>query len=222
MAITMYSGTPGSGKSLHLASEIWENVRKFDHKMIMNFPIDEKKLANRKVSEQHVRDLCHFVSTSDLSPKYLRKYCRKHLSRKKEHQCTVIIDECGILFNKRIKDKLRMEWIELFTKHRKLGFDFILVTQSTKYIDDQILGCLETEVVHRDMKHYKIWGWILSFMVGGLFSWVEVWYVAKLKCRGSWFRYNAKKAAIYDTFYDFYDDDLDDWFDDEPIKCATV
>lgn len=222
MSVVMYTGTPGSGKSLHLASEIWENVRKFDHKMIMNFPVDVDVLATRKISKEHVNELITFVETKELTPKYLRRYARQRLQRKKEHQCTVMIDECGILFNKRIHDKLRMEWIEIFTKHRKLGYDFILVTQSTSFIDGMILACLETEVVHRDMKHYKFWGWLLSFMLGGLFSWVEVWYVARLKCKGSWFLRSRRKSKIYDTFYDFYGDDIDDWIEEDKIVCATA
>ena len=58
----------------------------------------------------------------------------------------VIIDECQIIFNCRdFGRKDRGAWVTLFSQHRKLGFNFILITQNDRMLDKQIRALVETE-----------------------------------------------------------------------------
>ena len=123
--IYFYSGTPGSGKSLHCAKDIYNKLFVKKQNVIANFEINERMLAKKKRRGDFV-----YISNFEMSPKYFIEYARLNHIPGKENQTLVIIDECQILFNPRTwNDKDRLSWIEFFTQHRKYGYNFIMISQ---------------------------------------------------------------------------------------------
>jgi zona occludens toxin len=196
--IYLYSGTPGSGKSLRAAYKII-SVLKTKRDVIGNFPVDLAQYFRPKQLSRIGK--YHYVDNFSLSPQYLKDFAREHHKLGKEHQTLIVIDECAAMFNSRAWDrKDRMDWIYFFQQHRKLGYDIILIAQHDRLIDRQIRAFVETEYKHRAIANYKTFGWLLSFIVGGLFVAVEYWYGTRLRCGSEMFILNRKKAKIYDTY----------------------
>lgn len=195
MAIDLYSGTPGSGKSLRACYKLISTI-KSGRNVIGNFPIDENYFKKKKKIGEFI-----YVSNTDMTVKFLKDYAKEHHKINREHQTLIIIDECASKFNCRnFEAKDRPEWITLLEQHRKLGFDIILITQDDRRIDRQIRSLIETEFKHKAIKNYKTFGAILSLATGGFFVAVEYWYGSKLKCGAEFFRLHKKKARIYDTY----------------------
>lgn len=195
--IVLYSGTPGSGKSLYCAYEMIDLLKK-GRGVIANFPINTDYFGKKK------RGQFTYLTNEELTVDYLMRYAERNHILGKEHQTTLIIDECACMFNSRQWDKKdRPKWIVFFQQHRKLGYDIILIAQNDRLIDRQIRAFIETEYKHRAIKNYKTFGLFLSFFTGGLFVRVEYWYGTHLRCGSQMFRLDRKKAKIYDTYMIF-------------------
>jgi len=193
--IYLYSGTPGSGKSLNAAYKLIEWLKK-GKSAICNFPIDETYFKKRKKVGKFI-----YMNNQELTVQALKDYAKANHKLNREGQTLIIIDECAAMFNSRSWDnKNRMEWIYFFQQHRKLGFDVILISQSDRLIDRQIRAFVETEFKHRSVRNYKTFGLILSLFSGGLFCSVEYWYGTNLKCGQEFFTLHKRKAKIYDTY----------------------
>lgn len=198
--IVLYSGTPGSGKSLKCAYDMISLLNR-GRNVIANFPIDLDYFKNRKGNLTIARRKFVYASNQELTVPFLKQYAKCWHVPFKEHQTTIIFDECAAMFNSRSWDMNdRMEWIFFFQQHRKLGYDVILISQHDRLIDRQIRAFIETEYKFRALKNYKTFGWFLSMVTGGLFCCVEYWYGMRLKCGSEFFRLNKKKAKIYDSF----------------------
>lgn len=92
MAIDLYSGTPGSGKSLHAAKKIvdWSRQGK---PVITNFEVDLSKYPK-------ANQIC--VDDDDLTPDFLVKFSREYfqgrkLTKKDEDTILLVIDECQLI-----------------------------------------------------------------------------------------------------------------------------
>jgi zona occludens toxin len=191
--ITLYDGTPGSGKSLHLIKTILNNL-KWGRDVICNFAI---KFTDKEIQRGYDKRF-YYVTNEKLTINYLIEHAIDHeyFEKKKESQCLVVYDEAGGKFNTRdFQQKDRMEWIDFFSQHRKCGFDFILVAQSDRMIDRQIRGFIETEKVHRKINNYAFF-WILPFPV---FVAIERWYVAKERVGAEFFMYHKSWGSHYDS-----------------------
>lgn len=194
--IYLYSGTPGSGKSLRAAYKLIESI-KIGKSVIANFPIDETYFKPRKKPYGNF----DYVNNQELTVDFLKTYAKLFHEPYREHQTLLIIDECASIFNSRSWDKGdRQEWIYFFQQHRKLGYDVILISQNDRLIDRQIRAFIETEWKHRAIKNYKTFGFLLSSFTGGMFCAVEYWYGMHLRCGSEMFFINRKKAKIYDTY----------------------
>jgi len=197
--IVLYSGTPGSGKSLKAAYELISWL-KMGRSAICNFPIDENYFDRQKKRGKKIGN-CIYKNNQDLTVDYLKQYAKENHVPYRESQTLVIIDECAAMFNSRSWDmKDRMEWIYFFQQHRKLGYNIILISQHDRLIDRQIRAFIETEYKHRAVKNYKTFGWLLSLICGGLFISIEYWYGTRLKCSSEMFLLHRKKAKIYDSY----------------------
>lgn len=198
--IYLYSGTPGSGKSLHTASVIYYELR-FHRPIIANFAIDVSKIKHAN-SNDFVE-----VDNSTLSPDLLRKFASDYFKNHKfkEGAITLIIDECQLMFNAREwNTKGRADWLGFFTNHRKYGFDIILIAQFDRMIDRQIRSLIEYEVIHRKMSNFGIWGKIISLCCGGnLFLGVRMWYPLKERIGCDYFKARKKFYSIYDSYNTF-------------------
>lgn len=195
--IRLYSGTPGSGKSLHNAKDVINRSR-FGKPVIGNFPCDLKKYPKAKYT---------YVPNHLLNPDFLIKYSREYFAGKriKEGSLLVVIDECQLLFNSRDwQQKGRNEWLSFFTQHRKYGYDVTLIAQFDRMIDRQIRGVIEYEYVHRKMSNYGLGGKIMSLLFGGnTFVVVQMWYPLKLKVGSEMVHAKKRLYSIYDTFGTF-------------------
>lgn len=83
-----------------------------------------------------------------------------------------------------------MEWIKFFTQHRKLGYNFIVISQSDRMIDKQIRSLFEYEIKHRKVNNFKIGKLLpMSTFVG-----VSYWYGVSEKLGAEFFTY--KKSGV--------------------------
>ena len=219
--ISLYSGTPGSGKSNHATQEIYERLS-LNKNVIGNFEINrdiarmttlgyikyslhKKFKINFKKYNMHKKFGSYYdVDNIYLTPQFLINVAKKFHKKtgKRESQTLVVIDECGILFNTRTWDsKNRLEWIKFFSMHRHYGFDFILISQSDRMIERQIRCLLEYDCKHRDGKHCGLFGLVLSLLQGGhFFCCVTYWYGVREKVGFKYLPVSQRIFDLYDTF----------------------
>lgn len=201
MSITLYTGTPGSGKSFHAAKEIVRCLKR-SCGLICNFPINEHYVRKPKA---HVE----YWDNSELTAERLVAYALEHHKIGKEGQTLVVIDECQIIFNCRdFGRKDRNAWVTFFSQHRKLGFNVLLITQSDRMLDKQIRALVEDEVKHRKLNNYGFGGFFLSLLTFGRtwFIAITYWYGGnKLKLYSSVFPYYKRLGNVYDSYKLFSD-----------------
>lgn len=196
--IYLYSGTPGSGKSLHQAKDIYDYIR-WGYPIIANFDIDVKKIP--KAKGEFI-----YLDNEYLTPETLMKFSRVWFSTHKFHEGAIrlYIDECQLLFNARDwAQQGRKEWLKFFTQHRKYGYDVILVAQFDRMIDRQVRSLIEYEVIHRKATNSGATGAWLKLLFGELFVAVEVWYPMKERLSATWYKANKKYYSLYDTLNTF-------------------
>lgn len=219
--ITFYSGTPGSGKSLHVASDILQSI-KSGVNVIANFEVNEALFRGKNrgsflyISNGELmggikakdKTSGKPVTLSAIDALYgfaLNFHTRNAKGQMKEHQTLFILDEAQILFNSRTwQNTDRLEWVTFFTQHRKYGYDVIIISQMERLIDRQIRGCFEFEVNHKKMMHYKTLGAFLSMPFrGNLFIAVTHWYGIKGRdsVTGSkWFFGRKRLYNLYNSY----------------------
>lgn len=203
MAISLYSGTPGSYKSYHATNDVvtWLGSGK---NVIANYPVDASKYYKRKKL-----GVFKFVTNEQLTVDFLIRFARdNHKPGKLKAQTLVVIDEASIKFNAReIDRKDRMEWIKFLANHRHYNFDIIMIAQNDRMLDRQIRGLLEYDIKHRALKNWNLGAAIASIIFGGLFHCVEYWYPCHLKTATNLKKFNKKIANCYDTMALFNLDD---------------
>lgn len=200
--INLYSGTPGSGKSLHMARDIRERLAWKNSVTIGNFYVNVK-------SVKKCRGTYLYVQNHRLTPRRLISFSRRlsrHLGRRlKEGEILVFIDEAQLLFNSReYQSPNRKEWLSFFTQHRHFGFDIIMVAQFDRMLDRQVRSLFEYEYVHRKISNAGVIGAVLGFLFGGnLFIYIRRWYPIKEKVGSEFFLGNKKLYEIYDSYNSF-------------------
>lgn len=209
--ISLYSGTPGSGKSLHIAMRIYGRLR-----------AGKPCIANFKIFTENVRKKDNeklpftFISNDKLTPDYLVKYAyqyfrigqpdEKHI---RENEILLIIDEAALLFNARTwMSKGRERWLYFFNQHRKYGYEVVLVAQFDGMIDKQIRSVIEYNICHRKVSNFGIGGKIINtFGGGGVLCAVKIWYPLNEVVGREFFKVHKKYFKIYDTFGNFLSED---------------
>lgn len=193
--INLYTGTPGSGKSLHAAKDIYYRLL-LKRNVIATFDINTDFIS--KNGKKKIGDFT-YVDIYALSVDFFKSYAFENHKPNKESQTLVFIDECQLIFNSRLfNNRDRMGWIQFFTQHRKYGFDFILITQFDRLIDRQIRCLVEFEYKHLKMNHNGFIGMLLPV---SLFAVKKYWYCIKEFIEGTAFFYDKKIAKIYDTYF---------------------
>lgn len=197
--IYFYSGTPGSGKSLHVARDIYYrlNRNKKYPNVIANFMINENMIRNKK---------SRFVykDNSDLTVSFLLNYAFENHKQGVENQTLVVVDEASVIWNAREWQKgetshNRMEWLKFFVQHRKLGYNFIIISQTDRQIDRQIRSLFEYEIKHRKVNNFKI-GKLIPFP---MFACVSYWYGVNERLGVEFFTYRRKWGKFYDSYGTF-------------------
>lgn len=201
--IYLYSGTPGSGKSLHQASDIYFAL-KYGRPVVANFEINPDFVAGAKGQFLY---LPNDELTPDALIKFARDYWATSGKRFKEGAISVYLDECQILFNARSWDQQgRSEWLKFFSQHRKYGFDIFLVAQFDRMLDRQIRSLVEYEYVHRKLNNFGLAGRIMALFCGGtVFVAVKMWYPLRERIGSEWIWPRRKYLQIYDSYKLFED-----------------
>lgn len=195
--VSLYSGTPGSGKSLNSARIIISRAR-FGRPVVGNFEVDLSDFKRANYT---------YVPNDELTVDFLEQYSKNYFQGERVREGTIllIIDECQLLFNAREWQKTgRNEWLSFFTQHRKLGYDIILVAQFDRMVDRQIRSLIEYEYKHRKVSNFGAAGKFLSILFGGhTFCAVKMWYPLGEKIGSEFFHARKKFYSIYDTYGTF-------------------
>lgn len=208
MTIYLYSGTPGSGKSLDAARQLYFQLWK-DQPVICNFDVNLSAIR-KDVSRFH-----HFLYLDNvqMTPHAVIDFCRAYWGsrRPKEGTIHLYLDECQLLFNSRdYRASDRMQWISFFSQHRKYGVDIVLIAQFDRMIDRQIRALIEYEIIHRCISNLGKRGAVLKLlMFGDTFVAIKRYYPLGELVGRSFFRGHRKFWRIYDTFATFVPADGD-------------
>ena len=218
--ISLWSGTPGSGKSLHCAHEIKDDLR-FNKNVISTCYIDTTYCFMSKLqefifnitkgkihlyNEDERQKNFYYVPIEEITPAYLYEFAAKYHKFGKEHQTTLILDECVAIFSPTVlADNIQRwnEWDEFFRKHRHLGYNVIIIPQSKRLISRKVLEYCEFEVKHYNRKNHGNFGFILSLLLGSLFS----WSLTKERLEQHFFRYSYLYGSMYNS-YSMFDETL--------------
>lgn len=196
--IYLYSGTPGSGKSLHTAKIIHDTLRYKRLPVIANFDINRNTKGI---------DLFTFKNNLEITPEYLYGFSKDYWRGRsvKEDSILLVIDEAQLMFNSRnwaFGD--RMAWIEFFSQHRHFGYKVIFISQHDRMIDRQIRALIEIEVKHRRLDNFGMKGKLLSLPFGGrLFCAIDYYYGLNEKVGQEWFLPKRRYFRLYDSYNRF-------------------
>ena len=197
--IVLYSGTPGSGKSLDCARTIYSWCWR-GKTVLCNFPVNVDKIRVRRKKD------IRFISNDELNPDLLVEIAKKNFEGRpvKEDDILLVIDESQLMFNAREWNaKGRARWNWFFTMHRHFGYFIILCAQFDRMLDRQVRSLVEYEYIHRKVKNMGWRGWLLSCLMlspFNLFVKVKVWYPMKEKVGSEFYKSVPKYYRIYDTF----------------------
>ena len=197
--IELYSGTPGSGKSLHVAKIIRERLRMYNCVIIGNFYVNQNTVKKRKGTYI-------YVDNSRLYPerliKFAIRYARHKGRRLKEDELYLFIDEAQLLFNSRDWQLIKTSgWVSFYSQHRKLGFYIGLIAQFDRMLDRQIRSLVENEIKHRKVSRAGLFGNLLGFLTGdNLFIYIKIWYPMKQKVYSEFFLGTKKVYDLYDSY----------------------
>lgn len=201
--IELYTGTPGSGKSLHAAADIKYWVENKREPVICNFNINNSLLRQKgrgqiiTIKNSDIKDKPEIFK--DISDIYKKKLGINYI---KEDTILIILDESQLLYNSRSwNDKSRSKWISFFSQHRKLGFKIIMIAQYAEMIDKQIRALVEFEYSHRKVKNISKSAAMLNIVSGGGLH-VAVKYYAPFseKVDQKFFKGNRILYSLYDSY----------------------
>lgn len=201
--IDLYSGTPGSGKSLHMAKDIYY-ILKSGGLVIANFPLNEDFLKSKKCKGKFV-----FLPDDSLRvPHEVIVLITAWIDEYPKKRILLCLDECQTLFNARTWNiSGRAEWIQFFALHRHLSKEacnVILVTQEDLSLDKQIRKKIECEYKHYKLKNGSNGMFLLSMLFrGNLFKYVSYWYGQRVKLNSCLYVAGKKYFSIYDTHGSF-------------------
>lgn len=205
MSIHIYTGTPGSGKSLHAASDIrFELTRRNPRPVIANFPLSD----SAPVPDQN-RSYYTYLPNEDMSATRIQSLCNRYWDSSgrpfREDYITLFVDECQLLFNSRLwSQKSRMSYLEFLSQSRKYGVKVVLIAQATKMVDNQFRMLIEIEHNHRRISSMGPAGALLAAPLGGrLFLIVRYLYQCNERLGMQLFRGVRRDLLMYDSYARF-------------------
>ena len=206
--IVVYTGTPGSSKTLHAVHDIRYALTKPggpDQPVIANFDI------NRDVPLRRM-DAFHYFDNRKITPRMLTDFADDFWAnggaRFQEDYLLLVLDECQLIFNARSwQDKgrgrgdSRLDWLEFLSQHRKYGYKIILITQSSKMIDNQFRMLIDLEVNHRAFKNFGFFGSLVDALpIGDWFFWVKTLYQTREPLGLRVYRRTRRDSVLYDSY----------------------
>lgn len=195
MSVELYTGTVGTGKSLHAVSMIRQYLNR-GRLVIANFELSDDAPCDRTGFV--------YVPNKDLSPSLILHLTEIWFSGGRpqfEGAVLIVLDECSIIFNaRRWSDKSRMPWLEFMSQSRKYFCRVLLIAQGAKMIDNQFRMLADVEVRHFAVSSFGTVGWLLSLPFHGRLFWcVELQFQMQERLGGYMFRGSRKDCAMYDT-----------------------
>ena len=205
--IYLYTGTPGSGKSLHVAREMQKWMSLYKSPVIGNFSF------NVAIAKQKGHGGYLYLDNDLITPDFLLWFSERYRKKRKwekvpEETILLVLDECQLIFNAREWNAAyRKQWVSFFTQHRKLGYRVILICQFAEMIDKQIRSLVEYEFIHRKLKNIGVFGFLLNMIsLGGLHIAVKRYAPLKEKVGQEFFKSNRYLFALYDSYNTFSGD----------------
>lgn len=199
MTIYLYSGTPGTGKSLHAANEIrFQLNRRHPRPVVGNFELSP-------IAPVRSRDSFHYYDNQSLTPDLLTGFADDYWTNGgvgfREDYIDLVLDECQLLFNSRLWTQSdRIAWLEFFSQHRKYGYKVIFIAQSAKMVDNQFRMLIEYEYMHRKVANLGVMGALLGgLMLNRLYMHINYYYQTSERLGMDWFLASRKDFAMYDT-----------------------
>lgn len=194
MSISLYVGTPGSGKSLHAAEDA-VNALFAGKTVVCNYGMNFSRY--RKVRSSRFFE----IPDDELTPSRLIDIARSGFKPGREGQGLCIIDEASILFNCREFSRAdRAAWVRFFAQHRKFGWDVILITQFDRAIDRQIRALVEFLVMHRRFDNMGAYGALFRLLRIPVFVTITYWYQLRHKCKTKFSFLDKKVASVYNSW----------------------
>ena len=206
--IQLFTGTPGSGKSLDAAGRM---------RYALNKPRGEQKpvIANFQINTTIVKrpDAFTFVDNSEITPEWLVNFADdfwmhtdRHFS---EDYLLLVLDEVQIIFNNRNwmskgrqgRNDSRLDWVEFMSQHRKYGYEIILIAQSAKMIDNQFRYLCDYEINHRKVSTMGMVGSAVGALFANrLFMRVKYLFQTNERLGMQWSLARSKDMAMYDSY----------------------
>ncbi len=194
--VYLYTGTPGSGKSLHVAEEILSKLMRGGN-VVTNIPMS---FVGHKIKGRYV-----YVSDEDIRKPFftdfLYDFAFDNHEKGKENQTLIVFDEAQRIWSSRM-DRLKMSdvilWEDFFSLHRHIGYNVVMCTQNDRMLQRYIRSLAEYEVKHRKINN---WGF-LFLLPFKLFLTAEYWYGVKpmQKMGNSLFVFRKKYGRLYDSY----------------------
>lgn len=197
--IYLFTGTPGSGKSLHMARIISKRLKS-------GLPTIGNFVINPDVKGY---DSFTYVTNSNLCPDLLINFSASYFGNGsiREGSIYLFIDEAQLLFNSRDWSRQnRMDWIEFMSQHRHYGYNIYMVTQTDRMLDRQIRSLAEYEVIHRKVSSFGFKGKLVRFFVGGeLFCAATKYYGMRSteQVHTEFYRGSKKLYSFYDSYANY-------------------
>ena len=166
MAIRLITGVPGSGKSFYMVNYLETNYFKWDENLDNYVPKDPNltlvtNLENLKLPHQ---SLDEWIEKSGLKVEEFFTWEYQEKIQKKYPRLVYCIDECQRHFNIQLKDQKVFFY---FQKHRHLGHDVFLLTQSPKLLATSIRELVEIEI-HALPRSISFFGFIYNIKASGI------------------------------------------------------
>lgn len=179
--ISLYTGAPGSGKTIHSMKDARFTIENGGC-LIINFPLylDKVKIKIHPETEIYILE----KEELEYSPNKVINAINAYISRHGVRYVCVIIDEAQDYFDSREWNKRgRKDWLGFFSKHRHIGrdhIDIILITQVDLYLDKRLIkGLIEYKYLHRNILYCGALGAVLGLLMPALCMYIPIWMPAK-------------------------------------------
>jgi len=203
VSIDVFTGVPGSSKSLHAARLVrYALDRKYPRPVIANFPLSPRAKV------MHPEEF-HFIANEDMTAgkiiDFADDYWSEHPDSFREDYILLVIDEAQLLFNsRRWSDRARMSYLEFLSQSRKYGIRVVLIAQSAKMIDNQFRMLIEREYNHRRITSMGPVGALLALPFRGrLFLVVRYLYQSNERLGMELLTASKADMRMYDSYARF-------------------
>lgn len=188
--ISVYTGFPGSGKSLHAVSLIYAHVK--GQSMVVS-NIDLSGFSDSPYYQYH--DFRWFENVENV-----KKVASQHFNDKVK--LLFVIDEAQVIFDSRNWSASgRMEWNIFFSMHRHYHCDFVLVTQSFQNLDKRIRANVEYQCQHINVKNAtRVSHILLQFFPDFMFISNRFYANSKERIGSDWIFARKKYTQLYNTY----------------------